>query len=288
MPTALETARRTGTKPTDWLHGDRLKMVGIKILLRRRARFARRLAQAALCRQARYARPAVPHRCRAQGPTGRAAEAGSSPPSMPSAMPPTRKSSAAYEELRQTLHGDRRWRIEHVQVVDPADIPRIAKAGIIASMQPTHQTSDRTDGRGAAGPGATRRRLCLEDHCRNRRAPRLRVGFPGRIAQPLPRPRRRGQPPGPGGTTAGRMAARGKSDARPGAGRLHARGGLCRVRRGPAGLARSGALGRLHPRRPRYFDRRADRIAATQVLETWVAGKKVWQRSASAPAERGK
>ena len=29
-------------------------------------------------------------------------------------------------------------------------------------------------------------------------------------------------------------------------------------------------------------------IAGTQVLETWVAGKKVWQRPVSAPAERGK
>jgi predicted amidohydrolase YtcJ len=37
----------------------------------------------------------------------------------------------------------RRWRIEHFQIVDPADIPRLKPAGIIASMQPTHQTSDR-------------------------------------------------------------------------------------------------------------------------------------------------
>ncbi len=35
-----------------------------------------------------------------------------------------------------------RWRIEHAQHIDPADIPRFAKLGVIASMQPIHCTSD--------------------------------------------------------------------------------------------------------------------------------------------------
>jgi hypothetical protein len=35
-----------------------------------------------------------------------------------------------------------RHRIEHAQVIDSADIPRFAKLGVIASMQPTHATSD--------------------------------------------------------------------------------------------------------------------------------------------------
>ncbi len=48
----------------------------------------------------------------------------------------------AIEELSDTYKGDRRWRIEHAQIVDPADLPRFAKNGIIASMQPTHETSD--------------------------------------------------------------------------------------------------------------------------------------------------
>jgi predicted amidohydrolase YtcJ len=37
---------------------------------------------------------------------------------------------------------DHRWRIEHAQVVNLADIPRFAQMGVIASMQPTHATSD--------------------------------------------------------------------------------------------------------------------------------------------------
>lgn len=41
-------------------------------------------------------------------------------------------------------HGlvDARLRIEHAQVVDPSDIPRFAEHRIVASMQPTHATSD--------------------------------------------------------------------------------------------------------------------------------------------------
>jgi predicted amidohydrolase YtcJ len=35
-----------------------------------------------------------------------------------------------------------RWRVEHAQIVDPADIPRFAKLGVIPSMQPSHAISD--------------------------------------------------------------------------------------------------------------------------------------------------
>lgn len=46
-------------------------------------------------------------------------------------------------DVLETLGGDeRRWRIEHVQILDPADLPRLAAANIVASMQPVHQTSD--------------------------------------------------------------------------------------------------------------------------------------------------
>ncbi|MCF7222373.1 amidohydrolase [Marilutibacter chinensis] len=38
--------------------------------------------------------------------------------------------------------GDHRWRIEHAQVLAPGDLPRLAGLGVIASMQPTHATSD--------------------------------------------------------------------------------------------------------------------------------------------------
>ena len=35
-----------------------------------------------------------------------------------------------------------RHRLEHAQIIDPSDIPRFAELGVIAAMQPTHATSD--------------------------------------------------------------------------------------------------------------------------------------------------
>lgn len=58
----------------------------------------------------------------------------------------------AIEELSETYKGDRRWRIEHAQIVDPADLPRFGQHGTIASMQPTHQTSDRAMAEARLGP----------------------------------------------------------------------------------------------------------------------------------------
>jgi hypothetical protein len=44
--------------------------------------------------------------------------------------------------LGDEADADHRWRIEHAQVVALEDIPRFAALGVIASMQPTHATSD--------------------------------------------------------------------------------------------------------------------------------------------------
>ena len=45
-----------------------------------------------------------------------------------------------------------RLRVEHAQVLAPADIPRFAKLGVIASMQPTHATSDMPWAEARLGP----------------------------------------------------------------------------------------------------------------------------------------
>jgi predicted amidohydrolase YtcJ len=50
----------------------------------------------------------------------------------------------AYQRALAAVPGarDPRLRIEHAQVVAPADLDRFARLGVIASMQPTHATSD--------------------------------------------------------------------------------------------------------------------------------------------------
>jgi predicted amidohydrolase YtcJ len=47
---------------------------------------------------------------------------------------------------------DHRWRVEHAQVVALDDIPRFAQLGVIASMQPTHATSDMPWAQARVGP----------------------------------------------------------------------------------------------------------------------------------------
>ncbi len=49
----------------------------------------------------------------------------------------------AYEQaLQRPGARDLRNRVEHSQIIVPPDIPRFAELGVVASMQPTHQTSD--------------------------------------------------------------------------------------------------------------------------------------------------
>src|SRR5690625_1127284 len=50
----------------------------------------------------------------------------------------------AFEALFEQLDGqaELRHRIEHAQIVDPEDIPRFTDYHLIASMQPSHATSD--------------------------------------------------------------------------------------------------------------------------------------------------
>ena len=46
------------------------------------------------------------------------------------------------EAERGDERSDRRHRIEHVQIIHPGDVDRLAKLDVIASMQPIHATSD--------------------------------------------------------------------------------------------------------------------------------------------------
>ena len=53
-----------------------------------------------------------------------------------------RATAMALDAFAQTGSTDHRNRIEHAQVVDPSDIQRFAKLGVIASMQPNHLLTD--------------------------------------------------------------------------------------------------------------------------------------------------
>lgn len=54
--------------------------------------------------------------------------------------------------LAEAAAGDHRWRVEHAQIVALEDIPRFAALGVLASMQPTHATSDMPWAEDRVGP----------------------------------------------------------------------------------------------------------------------------------------
>ena len=59
----------------------------------------------------------------------------------------------AYQRvLGDAAKTDHRWRIEHAQVMAPEEFPRFAALGVIASMQPTHATSDMPWAQDRLGP----------------------------------------------------------------------------------------------------------------------------------------
>lgn len=196
---------------------------------------------------------------------------------------------ATFEKLNANRPGDRRWRIEHLQVADPSDLPRLKPAGIIASMQPTHQTSDRLMAEARLGPQRLDGAYAWQTIARLGVPLAFGSDFPVESPNPFPglaaaisRQDMNGQPPG-GWLPEERVSL---EQALHGFTRGAAYAGFAEDR-----------IGSLDPGKwadfiilERDVSRAAPQaLARTQVLETWVAGRKVWAREVSGgPGERGR
>jgi predicted amidohydrolase YtcJ len=182
----------------------------------------------------------------------------------------------AIDDLSKDFTGDRRWRIEHAQIVDPADLPRFAQHGIVASMQPVHQTSDRLMAEARLGPdrlaGAYAWRSMLQNGVP------LAFGSDSPVEAPQPfvgmavavsRQDANGEPPG--GWQPQQTITREQALAAYTAGAAY------------AGFA-EGRFGELKPGQRADFlfvDRdpltaTAEDLSRTLVLETWIGGQKVY------------
>ncbi len=275
-----------GGRPSGWLHADHLNLVGVKLY-----------ADGALgSRGAALKRPysdqpdtrglSLISDTQLASQTAQAARTGHQIAVHAIGDGANAQVISAFEALGRTYSGDRRWRIEHFQIADPADIPRLAPAGIIASMQPVHQTSDRLMAEKRLGPDRLAGAYAWQSVIRS--GARIAFGsdfpvespnpFPG-LAAAISRQDMSGQPPGgwiPKELVSFEQALSGFTrDA------------------AYAGFAEQ-KFGSLEPGKWADFiivDRDVSAadpqaLARTEVLETWVAGKKVW--SASATGERGK
>jgi predicted amidohydrolase YtcJ len=278
-------------KPTGWLYGDRLRAVGIKLF-----------ADGALGSRGAWLKEPYADKPDSRGLqfhsdaemlklADTAAAAGFQVATHAIGDAANAQIITVYEQLSKKYGRDRRWRIEHFQIVDPADIPRLAPAGIIASMQPTHQTSDRLMAEARLGPNRLAGAYAWQSALKS--GARLAFGtdfpvespnpFPG-LAAAISRQDMNGQPPG-GWIPSERMTFEQALQA-------YTRGAAY------AGFAEA-KIGALEPgkyadfiivdRDPTKVDARA--LARSQVLETWVGGRKVWERPTIVPAartERGK
>ena len=131
-----------GTGPMQWLYGGRLRMAGVKLyadgaLGSRGAYLKRPYADQPSTRGLRFLDDT-----KLRNLMSRAAMDGFQVAVHAIGDGANAQVLDAIDELAATYTGDRRWRIEHAQIVDPADLPRFGKNGIVASMQPTHETSD--------------------------------------------------------------------------------------------------------------------------------------------------
>ncbi|HEV2745865.1 MAG TPA: amidohydrolase family protein [Allosphingosinicella sp.] len=182
------------------------------------------------------------------------------------------------EELSDTYKGDRRWRVEHAQIVDPADLPRFARNGIIASMQPVHQASDWRMAEARMGIERLGGAYAWQSMARNRVPLALGSDFPVESPNPfhgltvaVTRVDARGEPPG------GWQPEQRLSLAQAFAG----------FTRGAAFAAfaedRLGSLERGRFADFLFIDRDIfavdpRQLRETRVLETWVGGHQVWKR----------
>ncbi|MBC7986110.1 MAG: amidohydrolase family protein [Sphingomonadaceae bacterium] len=270
-----------GTGPTPWLYNGRLRMVGIKIyadgaLGSRGASLAAPYADAPDQRglpliddvglRNLLSRAALDRFQPAIHAIGDAANA---------------QALGAIEELAARYDDDRRWRIEHAQVVAPADLPRFGRNGIIASMQPVHQTSDRLMAEARLGPDRLLGAYAWNSMLRN--GGRLAFGSDFPVESPNP--------------FAGLAAAISRQDAAgqpPGGWQPHERVTMSEAFAGfTTGAAYAGFaeqnIGRLAVGlyadfviidRDIFDNATPEAVRATRAVETWVGGRRSWVRGA--------
>ena len=174
-------------RPTAWLYGDRLRMVGVKLF-----------ADGALGSRGAWLKQPYADEPDTRGlqfhsrrrmlehwPTSRGAR-------LPDCDPRDRRRGQRADHRRPTSSCSRKY---GATGAGGSSMPRSsirrtcrasAPAGIIASMQPTHQTSDRLMAEARLGPDRLAGAYAWQSMLK-RRAARVRVGLPGRN-RPIPSP----------------------------------------------------------------------------------------------------
>lgn len=268
-----------GGEPTPWLYGDRLRMAGVKLyadgaLGSRGAWLKAPYADAPATRGIQFLDDA-----KLRNLMSRAAMDGFQIALHAIGDQANAQALDAFAELNETYKGDRRWRIEHAQILDPADLSRFALHGVIASMQPVHQTSDRLMAETRLGPsrlaGAYAWNSLLKSGARLAFGSDTPVESPdpfAGLAAAISREDADGQPPG--GWRAEEKVTREAALAGFTSGAAYASFAEDRVGRLAPGFWADFILLDRDPLNASISD-----LRRVQVTETWVAGRRVHPRN---------
>jgi predicted amidohydrolase YtcJ len=267
-----------GGEPTPWLYLDRLRMGGIKLLA------DGALGSRGACLKAPYSdAPGQTGLCllseaKLRNLMSRAAMDGFQTAVHAIGDKANAQVLDAIDELSLTYKGDRRWRIEHAQIVDPADLPRFGKNGTIASMQPVHQTSDRVMAEARLGPNRLAGAYAWASMLKN--GSRLAFGsdvpiesanpFPG-LAAAMTREGADGQPFG--GWQPQERVTREQALAGFTTGAAYASFAEDKVGRIAPGLRADFVIVDTDP-----LESPPAAVRATKVEETWIGGQRVFKR----------
>lgn len=141
-----------GPEPSPWLYDDRLRLVGVKLYLDGALGSRGALLKSPYADRPGESGLAQLNSAQLKNKMSRAAMDGFQVAVHAIGDKANDEMLSAVEEMQLSYGGDRRWRNEHTQVLDPADLPRLAATGTIASMQPVHQISDRLMAEARLGP----------------------------------------------------------------------------------------------------------------------------------------
>ena len=265
-----------GSQPTAWLYDGRLRMVGVKLfadgaLGSRGAWLKRPYSDMPSTRGLQFmedaklknlmSRAAMDNFQVAVHAIGDAANA---------------QVLGAIEELGETYKGDRRWRIEHAQIVDPADLPRFAKNGIVASMQPFHQISDRTMAEARLGPARLGGAYAWKTMLDNKVPLAFGSDYPVESPNPFPALAAAISRQGPDGQPAGGWQPQQIISLTEAFRAFTATAAFAGFAEDRLGTLAPGHMADFLILDRDIFTATATDIRAARPLETWVGGKRVW------------
>jgi predicted amidohydrolase YtcJ len=149
----IDIANRTaGNGPSPWLYDGKLRMMGIRLIT------DGALGSRGACLKAPYADNAkTSGDClltddQLRNTMSRAAMDGFQTAVDATGDKANAEVLSAIDALSDTYKGDRRWRIDHATVVDPADFAAIGRHGTVAVMEPIHAVADMHTAEARLGP----------------------------------------------------------------------------------------------------------------------------------------